>query len=491
MNLAPHAAIVRGDDLHYSWGWLQAVLALNSTDIASIHVEDPDSGAYDDVVIRRHTGRDEHFQVKNSNTSGTSIDETWLLTATTGKGRAPLRHYYDTWADLGGPAINADLVLVTTRTVDPNDPILKLRDINTGRLPADTIRAATPRSALGKARARWATGLSVSEEELYAFLPHLIIRVEGSEAQVRDQCRPLMRLAGLRHDDHAITLGVDLVREWVKQGVRGRTLEELRADVAGAGLLAQSGLLVLSVHAIDRPSDALAPTRRLDWVDAYAGDEPGSRRVLRPGMSWQPLHEELQSVERELKGFGVRNLRLTGAMRLSTFFTVGTVFSGVRSWQVSYDERGDLWSSTDADQAPEPAAVLIGDPADLEPASDLGVALSLTLDCSLDVARFLEVDDLAWSMINIGCADKPGRHALQSGSHAVAWAREARELIRAAARTTGADRVHLFFAAPAGAAFLLGHDWNLLPETVVYEHTGSSYAPTFLVRSMVGQPTAE
>jgi hypothetical protein len=41
--------------------------------------------------------------------------------------------------------------------------------------------------------------------------------------------------------------------------------------------------------------------------------------------------------------------------------------------------------------------------------------------------------------------------------------------------------LHLFFAAPAGVALMLGHHWNLMPPVTVYEHLGSSYAPTITI----------
>jgi SMODS-associated and fused to various effectors sensor domain len=45
----------------------------------------------------------------------------------------------------------------------------------------------------------------------------------------------------------------------------------------------------------------------------------------------------------------------------------------------------------------------------------------------------------------------------------------------------GVPRLHLFQAGPLGLALLLGHVWNRLPETQVYDDLGSSrgYAPTF------------
>ncbi len=47
-------------------------------------------------------------------------------------------------------------------------------------------------------------------------------------------------------------------------------------------------------------------------------------------------------------------------------------------------------------------------------------------------------------------------------------------------RETGATRIHLFIAGPAGVALLLGHRRNVLPPVTVDEHQGGvNYAPTF------------
>jgi hypothetical protein len=46
-----------------------------------------------------------------------------------------------------------------------------------------------------------------------------------------------------------------------------------------------------------------------------------------------------------------------------------------------------------------------------------------------------------------------------------------------------ARRIHLFMAAPAGIALMLGHWWNLLPPATVYEYipTSRTYVETITV----------
>jgi hypothetical protein len=52
-----------------------------------------------------------------------------------------------------------------------------------------------------------------------------------------------------------------------------------------------------------------------------------------------------------------------------------------------------------------------------------------------------------------------------------------------AALDESTERLHLFLAMPAGLGLLLGHRWNALRPTIVYEHlgVGRGYFSTFVV----------
>jgi hypothetical protein len=56
-----------------------------------------------------------------------------------------------------------------------------------------------------------------------------------------------------------------------------------------------------------------------------------------------------------------------------------------------------------------------------------------------------------------------------------------RDQARNAARACGAQRIHLFMAAPQAIALMLGHHWNLTPPTTVYEHHPPGYFPAIHV----------
>lgn len=481
MTLPARAAAVRGDDFQYTLGWYHACHALTDPGVTKVSVEDADAGSFDDIAVLREDGHHLYRQAKNSNYGNVPVSETWLLDAT-GNGKSPLQHYYDSWMSLrhiGSPTFE----LVTTRSVDPRDPLLKMRDINT-RLLTPKAAKGSSRTDVGKARKRWARALGVTEAALLEFLAEFHIVTTDNETAWRAQTKPLMKLAGLRHDDAAVRVGVDIVREWVKTGAGPRSPAQIRRDAGAAGLLAQDGRVVLAVHAIDHPSSPHLPTVKLDWVDRFDGDDPRSRRVLRQTNGWAELSRELDDAERTLGEYGVRRVLVEGAMRLAVSFAVGTTFAETRHWTLEVDQRGAPWSSGDGPAQDGDDATLLGEPQLLGfPASDVAVAVALTHDITDDVRTFVTAQGIAATVVSVTTKAGPGHDGLRDGAHARHWARSARELVRAQIRLLRVppERVHLFLACPGGAALLLGHDWNLMPSTLVYEHTGNSYVPAFLV----------
>lgn len=480
MSLPARAAAVRGDDFQYTLGWHAACQAITEPGIISVHVEDPGAGSYDDIVTRRHDGSHQYRQAKNSNHSDVAIDEKWLLEAT-GNGMSPLAHFYATWNRLrsdGTPTFE----LLANRGIDPKDPLLKLRDRNTNLL-VPMAATVTARSDAGRALVRWADALEISAKELLEFLSEFQIVATDNEARWRSHTKPLMRLAGLRSDDQAVRVGVDIVREWVKNGLGPRTPAQIRRDAAAAGLLAQGGRVVLAVNAIDEPGSDNIPTVRLDWVERFSGDTPRRRRLLRDAGGWADLTAELTEAEKILADFGVRRVLVEGAMRLPLWFAIGAAFPDARRWELEVDQRGVLWSSRVGKAKPADTAQILGVTPCGRENTDVAVVVSLTHDATDEVVNYVREHHLAGSVVTVAAMDGPGPESVRDGLHARTWARSARELIRSklAEQRPRPSKLHLFLAAPAGAALLLGHDWNLMPDTVVYEHTDPGYAPTLLV----------
>jgi hypothetical protein len=72
--------------------------------------------------------------------------------------------------------------------------------------------------------------------------------------------------------------------------------------------------------------------------------------------------------------------------------------------------------------------------------------------------------------------------AVANAGQAVAYAQQIRDRVRRQLdRQPDVERVHLFSAGTGGLALLLGHRWNRVRPTVVYEHLGPgrAYIPAF------------
>jgi hypothetical protein len=168
--LPARAAVIRGDDFQHAIGWCWASRALTDPAIHSVSIEDVGGGSFDDLVVRRRSGEDSFWQIKTSNYGSTIVDEPWLMSHATG-GRSPLQHS-STRGESCDPEGDAfELVLLTNRSYDPNDPLLgELRDLRTEQIDTRRLNAAGTNSKIGKARARWIDHLETDLDTLIAFL---------------------------------------------------------------------------------------------------------------------------------------------------------------------------------------------------------------------------------------------------------------------------------------------------------------------------------
>lgn len=85
-------------------------------------------------------------------------------------------------------------------------------------------------------------------------------------------------------------------------------------------------------------------------------------------------------------------------------------------------------------------------------------------------------------LLVLGPHGSPGYTVAPDANWMAGWARAAREHDRRIAQSIASPRIHLFMSAPAPAVLMLGHQWNLMTPTTLYEFTKSSYAPTMIVK---------
>lgn len=478
MRLAARAAALRGDDFQHVVGLYHAARVLTDPHLNSVSIEDADGGAFDDVVIRPKSGvgrATEYIQVKASVYLGSVVNDAWLTKVKTEKGRSPLQHFHDTWRSVRAAAKPYLLKLVTNKNFDDADPILGLIDLRTESLHTSQLEELRPHSKGGKQLAAWATHLGIDIGELIAFLADVRF-VHISDPSMKTLAGAEMRNAGLRCDEQAVVLGVAMVRDWVASGAGPQIRQHIQAKVADLGLLGRGGELVLAVHAIDDLVLDRPPNSTVNITHLYSGVSPFERREFLDPDAWDSVVlPELERARRDLSGFRSNYLRVEAAMRLPLQFAVGRTFSDVAGWVLSTDQRGTEWRT----DAPREPAEILATTKDLGRGDHLAVGISLTHDVTSSVDDYLTVSGLPIArLIVLTTPAGPSETAVSGPGWAMTAAREMREQVRIFQDEIEANAVHLFISSPAAFAMFLGHGWNLIRTTTVYDYAGRTYVPT-------------
>jgi len=117
----------------------------------------------------------------------------------------------------------------------------------------------------------------------------------------------------------------------------------------------------------------------------------------------------------------------------------------------------------------------------------LAIVLGVAADPTSAVRRFvgeeigLPVGQIAY-LRPVGCH---GPEVVSDGPTAARMAVGWRDAVRDLLEEFPAQHIHLFLSAPGGLALLLGHRWNALCPTTVYEHLGpgSGYESTLTIQA--------
>jgi len=447
-------------------------------DIESVSIEDRSGGAFDDIVIQRTQNSSTYIQAKSSNYGATIIDQDWLLKATTPNGRSPLQHFYSTYLRLAEQDNTFTLEIWTNRGFDNDSKLLgALLDLKTNTVATTKLIAASNRGGIGKERRIWCEHLKITTDALAAFLDAVRWNHTGSEQDWRRQAKPLMQLAGLRSDNDAVTAGVAIVRGWVTNGSGPQTRSDAQAAIAGSDLLARSGTLLLAVHAIDRDPTPTPPNVTLDFVDLYAGDDPFDRKLLKKQDDWNTtVIPQINAAAQQLSGYRVRNVHVTGSLRHPMWFAIGRALPEVKKWVLSVDQVDATWSTTDDQETANPRLL---NERTFNTGTEIAVGIGLTNDPSKEIENYITGSDIPIGRLLVyGPDSEPSPIAVPSGGWAMSWTRALREHIRLQAAEGQAGRVHLFTLCPAGVMLMLGHQWNVMPTTVLYEFHAGTYYPT-------------
>lgn len=462
----PSAVRQSGDDFQHLVALNRILRALPPhLQLRAVELEAPDAGNVDDVVVRYDAHNDEFTQVRFAADLSTPLDTDYLL-GSKPKGTSLLQKFHGSWRGLGGPDDHPHLQLITNRSPDPTDAVLMHVDGRTSSL-APALRHASGPSALVGVRAAWASHLDVDEDELLALLDDLKFRLGVQHANELERASDLMMQAGLAHDPPSVRIGTDLVRGWVLDSKRELTAEEVRAGVSGLGLDVAAPASTLLIQGFDHDPVSHDADVVLDWTDRYEDGPAKLRRRLTAGTTYDDLHADLRAATDRLRATGERRIVVRGAMRLSTWFAAGEALSGVQGVDVTCGQNKQFWSSTDASA---PVELTYDVAAELGQGDELVVALAFAADPTGDVISFATRTAMpVHTVVRLGTS---GGRWVSDGPEAVGYADAIKQATRAALRDSEARRVHLFLAVPAGLALLLGHAWNRVAPTVLWEDLG-------------------
>jgi hypothetical protein len=269
------SARLKGDDyLHLlSWYHIIELLKKNSS-VSKVRVEDPDAGHVDDVTVFYKDGKPvDYYQIKYHVDLRSNYTLDLLLDNS--KGTSLLEKFYKTYKALAiHPDLPVKLSLITNWGIDPKDAILSTRSNEDEKL-SEAIYTATPRSGIGKLLKRIKKALRATDDEVKGFLKVLCFCVgkECSES-FRKIVSERMELVGLKHDENALAVAAQVVRDWIKKSEPEVDISILQAKLREKHLLfpadgpvaASVYLTTVKSHRFDVPPDC-----NIDLRHYYAG----------------------------------------------------------------------------------------------------------------------------------------------------------------------------------------------------------------------------
>jgi hypothetical protein len=471
MPLPPPSATgvrIAGDRYQWLVAWLACVTVLYdaataaSNPLLTVGVEVDDVGNLDDVVLCRRHPPHTYQQVKYAVDHSTPVSTEYLTRPAATGGPSILRKIADAWRRLAVAGDPVELVIVTNRAPDPADPLVSARDARTRRLlPKAAIGG--PRSDRGKARDAWAQAAGLTEPDLLELLAVLDFDLARDRGHLEEMTRLTMLVTGLRGDIRALAAGADWVAEQVVAGLRVLDRAMIEDMVESRALLAGPARAVVSIATLTPDPLAAQARYALDWVDRFDGPDAYAKRHPKPPATWQQLQADIEAIPGQLGD--VSDVVITGSLRQATAFTVGASLRMVTNIDVAAVQRGTLWASSASYSSPIEPDV---SEHHVGQGGDVAIAIQVATPIADDVLDFLHGQHLPVDkLILLSPPGGPRDNAVASPQDACALAYGLRQAARRAAR--GHPRVHLFLAGPMGLSLLLGHRWNRVAPTTLYE----------------------
>lgn len=214
----------------------------------------------------------------------------------------------------------------------------------------------------------------------------------------------------------------------------------------------------------------------MDWVDRFDGEDAYAKRRPKPPATWRQLQADIEEIPARITG--VPQVTITGSFRQATAFTIGAALRMVTQTDVAVIQRGALWRSDASYESPN---LPVATEYDLGQGDDIAIGIAIATTLTDDVRVFVQDQQIpAGRLVILSPRGGPRDNAVSGPEDAAALAVGIRDIVCRLAR--GHRRVHLFLAGPMGLALLLGHRWNRVAPTIVYEDLAAlGYEAAFTV----------
>jgi hypothetical protein len=477
---APSGARLAGDDYQHAFTLLYALkLLFSNGDVTKVEMEVDGAGNVDDLIVHRSNAPTLYNQIKFVTSQKQPLEHSWFTTPQKKGQKTPLWRFYDSYLRLTLPnGTRPEMALQTNRWPAAGDALLACVGGADGKL-FPRLNLKTSGSRAGKIRHEWAEHLDISKDELLDFLEHLAIRA-GRDAldELEDKCGLAMRAAGYRHNAAALLAAVGAIRKLIEDGRRELDADAVRAMCAGLDLDASPPRASLLVQAIASDPWPEAATASVDWVSLFDREDASSRRQLRDPDGWnEKLKPDLIEAIEQIRRSRTTDVHVLGAMRLSTGLLVGQQLCEVAGFSVSINGREGVWSST----SPRQEFALAREAIEVGTGDEMAVAISISQFIKEDVLAYIQEEQLPIAKLLIySPVGGVSRDAISTPEHGAGAAAAISAALRGDTRRHR-GLLHLFISSPLPLAVLVGHLWNRMPQTQLYEDRGAGggYFPSF------------
>jgi hypothetical protein len=480
-----------GDDYQDDFFWLQAsrLLAPN-TKVALVEYESDSKQFFDDVAVhynkplldeRGDLFQSDYYQVK-FHVDYTAVINYTLLTDPKfiyAKNTSFLQGLKKASSVLLSDGQNARFNLVTTATIDPNDPLAQIVSTQNGEIRLEKLFDNKDHSIMAKVRKLWKEHLSLdNDNDLKIIIKNLRLQTSNPNSeQLSQTLNEQLCIYGLIPVETGSLINPyrELIRQLYKRGINKFNRDELLEHCSRENLC-------LNIAKVDESNLNLGIRSFLHWAE-FLEDETDDLLDLLPYFDNRQIRNNTlwkNNIVPSLQNFLNKHIRdkrhriLYLDTHTSIAFTVGYILDTKCGLDISIMQRTssgkELWIL-------KPSSAPISDnywninKINLSDSSNIAIAISVTHNISKDVEMHVKkyLPEVGY-LLNFIISPKPSTISIADGSHELNITLDLVHLIKEYITASDFDRVaHIFISAPNSFSFLLGRFGRNFGKHIIYE----------------------